>query len=193
MDLVLSLGDATFHHIPKEDSQVVGLKLASSGSKYFFWLQDPRDRAAHLVPRLNAIIQGSESAESTAAEPTVPSAPPADRISAFAKSLAGIFGAKRVDPGSLLTTDNILSCCEDKEDFEALSSLLPEGYGANKQDLRNLASSPYFQQAVRTINGLMTSESAPTFMAQFGLLELAGDYPLGFSALLKALLKKYGH
>lgn len=191
----MTQGDASFHHI-KQQGNVIGLKLASSGEKFFFWLQDPADDATSIVSSLNGLLETglwpkrSRSGDDGQGRAQPVAAPKQGMISDFARSLASIFGSKKVAPSSVLTVDNIMDACTE-EDLKELQTLFPEGYGATKSDLRRLVSSPYFHQSLSTLQTIMSSEAAPGFLAQFGLLEEAGEGVVGFAALLQALLKKH--
>lgn len=196
--MALASGDASFHHIKmKDDSQVVGLKLQSSGDKYFFWLQNPADQADKLVNELNNALTVGSAAETKDA-----STPPAPKMAKFASSLAstlaGIFGGIKPSPttslkaSQLLSTDAIMDACDPADIQDHLHQYFPEGYQPTKQDLRSLVTSPYFGQAVDALDQIMASEDAPTFLAQFGLLQYYdGQEQLGVSGLLKAIHNKY--
>lgn len=113
-------------------------------------------------------------------------------IDEFVRSLTGMFGNnKKISLSTLLTIDNIMDLCKE-DDLKELHGLFPEGYEANKTDLRRLVTSPYFQQSLSILQSIMASGTAgPAFLAQFGLLENANDGDLGIAGLLKALLKKH--
>lgn len=160
---------------------MIGLKLQSSGDKYFFWLQDPKIQAADLVSQLNALL--SEETFETRS-PKIPKFD-GNLISNLFKSKPTPFRASQV-----LTTDAIMDSCDADFINYHLSQFFPEGYQATKADLRSLVTSPYFSQAVDALDQIMASEDAPTFLAQFGLLEHYDGTELGFSALIKALRKK---
>lgn len=177
---------------------MIALKLASCGSKYFFWLQDPSNDAAAIVNTLNDLLEtGSwpkrlKSDGHDDDDELKSVGGKAGMIDEFVRSLTGMFsGSKKISPSSVLTVDNIMDVCTE-EDLKELRELFPEGYNATKTDLRRLVTSPYFQQSLTVLQRIMASETAGSaFIAQFGLLEHADDGALGIAGLLKALLKKH--
>lgn len=182
---MLAQGDASFHDVSSAASgQVIGLKLASSGSKFFFWLQDPSVTAKSAVSQLTDILEGQPIA-------------PKLKLPKFdlAQAMAGFFGAQQkatISPSQVLSPDNIMDAI-DPEDMDGLEEYLPEGY-QTKSDLRLLASTPYFHQALSILARIMNSpESSQQFLAQFDLLEQSGDVPFGFAALIRALHKKHSN
>lgn len=186
---MLTQGDASFEVITAE-TDLIQLELASSGSSFLFSLVDRSIDLHRLVINLNSMLEtgqipviGPTKTESTTKTDFAASA------SEFAKQLAGMFTTKKVNPKTLLSVDNILDSVEP-EDLLALSQYFPDGYTGTKQDLRTIVASPYFKQAVSILGTIMDSESAPSFLAQFGLLEDAGDHPVGFAALLRAIQAK---
>lgn len=169
---------------------MIQLELRSSGSQFLFSLVDRSIDLHRLVINLNAML---ETGQVPALKPSVATA--TSKIGEFAKQLAGIFEAATttatMHPRTVLTVDNIMDSV-DTEDLAVLQQYFPEGYSATKQDLRTIVASPYFRQAAAILEGIMDSESAaPSFLAQFGLLEHAGDHPVGFAALLRALQTKH--
>lgn len=193
LELFLACGDASFHPVPQSPSgQVIGIKLASSGSKFFFWLQDAHADAASLTAELTALLQDGPppSPEPPAAKPA------ASRLAGLhlPESLARAFQARpapSVTPEQVLGVDRVMDAI-GPEDLKALAAFFPPGYPASKTSLRTLVASPYFAQASQVLQHIMASESAPTFLAQFGLLEhAAGDAPAGFPALIRALQRKH--
>lgn len=183
---MLTQGDASFEVITAE-TDLIQLELASSGSSFLFSLVDRSIDLHRLVINMNSMLEtgkipiiGPTKTESATKTELAASA------SKFAKQLAGMFTTKKVSPTALLTVDSILDSVEP-EDLAVLKQYFPEGYTGTKQDLRTIVASPYFKQAVSILETIMDSESAPSFLAQFGLLEDAGQHPLGFAALLRAL------
>lgn len=186
----MTAGDASFHIIPSQQGQVIGLKLASSGSKYLFWIQDTTINAANLFSDLNSMIN-----DQVAVEP-IPKQSKSEKndtskIGLLAKGLASVFGHKKpeISFAKILSTDAIMDACETEDIQSALLPHFPPGYEPTKQSLRNLVSTPYFQQAASMLDQIMASESAPAFLAQFGLLD--SDNQIGTAALIRALLKKH--
>jgi len=194
---VLTQGDASFEVI-KADTDVVAeliqLELTSSGSQYLFSLVDRSIDVHRLVISMNSMLETGQvptlkPAMATSAATSVPAATTStSKIGEFAKQLAGMFeiATTKVNPKTILTVDNIMDSVE-MEDLATLQQYFPEGYNASKQDLRTIVASSYFKQAVGILGTIMESESAPSFLAQFGLLQHAGDHPVGFAALLRAL------
>jgi hypothetical protein len=184
---VLTQGDASFETI-KAEPELIQLELRSSGSLFIFSLVDRSIDLHRLVVNLNAML---ETGQVPVLKPNVATAP--SKIGEFAKQLASIFEAAtttKVQPRAVLTVDNIMDSVGG-DDLAVLQQHFPEGYAATKQDLRAIVASPYFRQATAILESIMDAESAaPAFLAQFGLLEHAGDYPVGFAALLRALQAK---
>ena len=179
----------------KDDSQVIGLKLQSSGDKYFFWLQNPVDQAGRLVSELNDALKGGSAVEPK--KTPAPAPKMAKVASSLASKLAGIFGsikpptAPSAKASQLLTMDAIMDACDFADIQDHLYQHFPDGYQPTKQDLRSLVTSPYFGQAVNALDQIMASEDVPTFLAQFGLLQYYDGHELGLAGLIKAIQKKY--